>query len=88
MDVLYERVAGPTLSRCVRTPTVDGGRGSSHVRTFKTMTRSVEVLADWAGRAGRDPGRHGINRYLLGNRSCATGRPESSGRERRRCAGK
>jgi transposase len=54
--VLYERVAGidigkKTLTCCVRTPTADGGR-RSQVRTFKTMTRSVEVLADWLVRCG------------------------------------
>ena len=51
MDVLYERVAGidigkKTLTCCVRTPGKDGAR-HSETRTYRTMTRSVGVLADW-----------------------------------------
>jgi transposase len=51
MDVLFERVAGidigkKTLTCCVRTPGKDGGR-HSETRSYRTMTRSVGVLADW-----------------------------------------
>jgi Transposase len=51
MDVLDERVAGigigkKTLTCCVRTPGKDGGR-HSETRSYRTMTRSVGVLADW-----------------------------------------
>jgi hypothetical protein len=51
MDVLDERVAGigigkKTLTCCVRTPGKDGAR-HSETRTYRTMTRSLRVLADW-----------------------------------------
>lgn len=51
MDVLFDRVAGLDIGKasvtvCVRTPAEGGGR-RSQTRTFNTMTRSLEVLADW-----------------------------------------
>src|SRR5215218_1690658 len=51
MEVLHERVAGldigkATLTVCVRTPGVRGGR-SSETRTFPTTTRALEVMRDW-----------------------------------------
>jgi transposase len=49
--VLYERVAGldvgkASLTVCVRTPGPNGRRGSQ-VRTYPTMTRSLQALRDW-----------------------------------------
>ena len=51
MDVVFDRVAGLDIGKksvvvCVRTP---GGRGRrvSQIRTFRTMTRHVDVLGDW-----------------------------------------
>jgi transposase len=51
MDVLFDRVAGLDIGKasvtvCVRTPGEGGGR-RAQTRTFNTMTRSLEVLADW-----------------------------------------
>ncbi len=51
MEVLFERVAGldigkASLTVCVRTPG-PSGRRSSQTRTFKTTTRSLEVMRDW-----------------------------------------
>ena len=51
MDVMFERVAGLDIGKksvtvCVRTPGA-GGRRHSETRTFRTMTRSLEVMADW-----------------------------------------
>ena len=51
MDVLFDRVAGLDIGKasvtvCVRTPAEGGGR-RSQTRTFNTMTRTLEVLADW-----------------------------------------
>ena len=51
MDVVFDRVAGLDIGKasvtvCVRTPAEGGGR-RSQTRTFNTMTRSLEVLADW-----------------------------------------
>jgi len=51
MDVMFERVAGLDIGKksvtvCVRTPG-DGGRRHSETRTFRTMTRSLVVMADW-----------------------------------------
>src|SRR5487761_2517538 len=51
MEVLFERVAGLDVGKasvtvCVRTPGARGRR-SSETRTFKTMTRSLEVMRDW-----------------------------------------
>lgn len=56
MDVLYERVAGLDIGKksvtvCVRAPGSDGRRVSA-VRTFSTMTRSVQVMADWIQEQG------------------------------------
>lgn len=56
MDVLFERVAGLDVGKtsvtvCVRTPG-DRGRRASEVRTFRTMTRQLEVMADWLGEQG------------------------------------
>ena len=51
MDVLVDRVAGLDIGKaivvaCVRTPGPNGKR-VSEVRTFRTMTRSLVVMADW-----------------------------------------
>jgi len=51
MDVMFERVAGLDIGKksvtvCVRTPGA-GNRRHSETRTFRTMTRSLEVMADW-----------------------------------------
>ena len=51
MELLFERVAGldvgkATVTVCVRTPGPNGRR-VSEVRTFSTMTRSLEVLRAW-----------------------------------------
>lgn len=51
MDVLVERVAGLDVGKavgvvCVRTPG-PGGRRVSETRTFRTMSRSLQVMADW-----------------------------------------
>ena len=51
MDVLFDRVAGLDIGKasvtvCVRTP-APAGKRVSQTRTFKTMTRSLEVMRDW-----------------------------------------
>lgn len=51
MDVMFDRVAGldigkATVTVCVRTPG-EKGRRKSQTRTFRTMTRSLVVMADW-----------------------------------------
>jgi len=51
MDVLFDRVAGLDIGKasvtvCVRTPGPQGKR-VSQTRTFKTMTRSLEVMRYW-----------------------------------------
>jgi hypothetical protein len=51
MDVLVERVAGLDVGKdvvvvCVRTPG-DGGRRVSETRIYRTMSRSLEAMADW-----------------------------------------
>lgn len=51
MDVLFERVAGldigkATVTVCVRTPG-SGGKRVSETRTFRTMIRHLQVMADW-----------------------------------------
>lgn len=47
MDVMFERVAGLDIGKksvtvCVRTP-----RRHGETRTFRTMTRSLELMRDW-----------------------------------------
>ncbi len=56
MDVLYERVAGLDIGKksvavCVRTPG-PGGQRASEVRTFRTMTRSLQLMGDWLSECG------------------------------------
>lgn len=56
MDVLFDRVAGidvgkATLTVCVRTPGT-GRKRNSETRTFRTMTRSLVVMADWLEECG------------------------------------
>lgn len=56
VDVLVERVAGLDIGKkivvvCVRTPGV-GGKRVSETRTFPTMTRSLQVMADWLVECG------------------------------------
>jgi transposase len=51
MQVLFDRVAGLDVGKesvtvCVRTP-VAARRRRSETRTFKTVTRSLGVMADW-----------------------------------------
>ncbi|WP_404498117.1 transposase [Arthrobacter sp. GAS37] len=51
MDVMFERVAGLDIGKksvtvCVRTPGPGGGR-HGETRTFRTMTRSLELMRDW-----------------------------------------
>jgi hypothetical protein len=51
MDVMFERVAGLDIGKksvtvCVRTPGA-GRRRRQETRTFRTMTRSLEVMRDW-----------------------------------------
>ena len=51
MDVVFQRIAGldigkKTVTVCVRTPGPGGGR-RSETRTFRTMTRSLELMRDW-----------------------------------------
>ena len=51
MDVLFERVAGLDVGKasvtvCVRTPG-ERGKRRSETRTFRTMSRSLVVMADW-----------------------------------------
>jgi len=56
MDVLFDRVAGidvgkATVTVCVRTPGT-GRKRDSETRTFRTMTRSLVVMADWLEECG------------------------------------
>ncbi|HEY5185925.1 MAG TPA: IS110 family transposase [Actinomycetes bacterium] len=56
MDVLFDRVAGidvgkATVTVCVRTPGT-GRKRNSETRTFRTMTRSLVVMADWLEECG------------------------------------
>lgn len=56
MDVLVDRVAGLDIGKgvvvvCVRTPGPKGKR-VSEIRTFRTMTRSLVVMADWLVECG------------------------------------
>jgi hypothetical protein len=56
MDVLVERVAGldvgkPIVVVCVRTPGPDGRR-VSETRTYRTMSRSLQAMADWLVECG------------------------------------
>ena len=56
MDVLFDRVAGidvgkATVTVCVRTPGT-GRKRASETRTFRTMTRSLVVMADWLEECG------------------------------------
>ena len=51
MEVLFDRVAGLDVSKksvtvCVRTPG-PRRRRVSQTRTFATMSRSLQVMADW-----------------------------------------
>ncbi|UVJ41577.1 IS110 family transposase [Arthrobacter sp. CJ23] len=51
MDVMFTRVAGLDIGKksvtvCVRIPGPGGGR-HSETRTFRTMTRSLELMRDW-----------------------------------------
>lgn len=56
MDVLVDRVAGLDIGKaivvaCVRTPGPNRKR-VSEIRTFRTMTRSLVVMADWLVECG------------------------------------
>jgi transposase len=56
VDVLVERVAGLDVGKqvvvvCVRTPG-PGGRRVSETRTYRTMSRSLEAMADWLVESG------------------------------------
>ena len=56
MDVVFDRVAGLDIGKasvtvCVRTPRPGGGR-QSETRTFRTMTRSLGLMADWLEERG------------------------------------
>jgi transposase len=56
MDVLVERVAGLDVGKeivvvCVRIPG-QGGRRVSETRTYRTMSRSLEAMADWLVESG------------------------------------
>jgi hypothetical protein len=51
VDVLVERLAGLDVGKamvvvCVRTPG-PGGQRVSEVRTYRTMSRSLEAMTDW-----------------------------------------
>jgi transposase len=55
VEVLFERVAGLDVGKasvtvCVRTPGPRGRR--SEIRTFSTMTRSLQVMRDWLTASG------------------------------------
>ncbi len=52
MEVIYDRIAGLDIGKasvtvCVRTPSRKRGSRHTEVRTFPTMTRSLQVMADW-----------------------------------------
>jgi len=56
MDVVFDRVAGLDVGKkivvvCVRTPG-PGGKRVSETRTFRTMTRSLGLMADWLAECG------------------------------------
>jgi len=56
VDVLVERVGGLDVGKeivvvCVRTPG-DGGRRVSETRTYRTMSRSLDAMADWLVECG------------------------------------
>lgn len=56
MDVVFDRVAGLDIGKasvtvCVRTPG-PGGNGEVQTRTFRTMTRSLTLMADWLEECG------------------------------------
>jgi len=56
VEVLFDRVAGidvgkATATVCVRTPGT-GRKRNSETRTFRTMTRSLVVMADWLEERG------------------------------------
>jgi len=56
VDGLFDRLAGidvgkATLTVCVRTPGT-GRKRNSETRTFRTMTRSLVVMADWLEECG------------------------------------
>ena len=51
MEVMFDRVAGLDVGKdlvtvCVRTPRSRGQR-HQETRTFKTMSRSLQVMRDW-----------------------------------------
>lgn len=55
MDVVFNRVAGLDIGKasvtvCVRTPG-QGGKREVRTRMFRTMTRSLALMADWLGEA-------------------------------------
>ena len=52
VEVLHERVAGLDIGKasvtvCVRAPGRRAGTRRSQTRTFRTMSRSLQVMADW-----------------------------------------
>jgi transposase len=52
MEVIYDRIAGLDIGKasvtvCVRTPSRKRGSRHTEIRTFPTMTRSLQVMADW-----------------------------------------
>ncbi len=56
MDVVFDRVAGLDVGKasvtvCVRTPG-EGGKRKVVTRTFRTMTRSLNLMADWLVECG------------------------------------
>jgi len=56
MDVVFDRVAGLDIGKasvtvCVRTPG-EGGKREVQTRTFRTMTRSLTLMADWLQECG------------------------------------
>ena len=56
MDVVFDRVAGLDIGKasvtvCVRTPG-EGGKREVRTRTFRTMTRSLTLMADWLQECG------------------------------------
>src|SRR4029453_9810209 len=70
-EEIIQRVAALDIGKaeltcCVRVPSPGKrGRRAQEVRTYQTMTRSLLVMADPAGRVGRDPGGHGGHQRLL-----------------------
>lgn len=56
MDVVFDRVAGLDVGKasvtvCVRIPG-EGGKRVAQTRTFRTMTRSLALMADWLEECG------------------------------------